>query len=168
MSKLLIAAAVAQTALLGLVAVKVAGLEARMEGLGAASRAVASAPQRASGAAFSAGPTAAELRAILRDEIAASKSSESGAPGKRMIEENPPAPQTIAPRAEGAGGGAPDPNAVGLVRAQLNAHIARGRMSGRDMDAFYDQMAELSPDDRRAMLRDLTSAMNSGKLDARM
>jgi glutamine synthetase len=164
MSKLLLAVAVAQTALLGLVAAKVVGLEARIEGLGAASRAFASTSDRAPAATVFAGPTTADLRTVIREEIAAAKTSISGAPRMSAIEACAPA-RRVEGRDED---GAADPNAVSLVRAQLNAHIARGRMSAKEMDAFYNQIAELSPEDRRFMLRDLTSAMNSGKLDARM
>ncbi|MBY0421871.1 MAG: hypothetical protein K2Q06_06170, partial [Parvularculaceae bacterium] len=156
MSNFLFAAVAAQTALLGLVVAKLASLEAHVAAQSAAAQALDAASTDASASLD--GPVAAELRAIVRGELAAAKSALADASARRDVATPVLIQAAPDPHGQSAAKVSATATSVGQVRAQLTSYIARGRMSGREMDAFYDQIAELSQDDRRAMLRELTTA----------
>ena len=54
------------------------------------------------------------------------------------------------------------------VRRELEGYIARGRMTSLEVEQFLTKAAELPAEQREQMIRKLTGAINSGKLDARL
>jgi hypothetical protein len=151
--------AVVQTAALAFLTHSILGLNARMEGLSqqadSQARLAAATPAAAADYPAGSGLSAAEIRAIIREEVLTS--SAGPAPAKSAAAPGQP------PSAPAAGTGAVR---VGDVRGQLQTYIARGRMTNADIDRFIAMASELSESERNQVLRELTAAVNSGRLEA--
>lgn len=161
MSRLLLGFSVIQTVALIFLAVKQVDSETRLAALQLTSGSVsASAPPAAySGANVAIDPS--DLRRIIREELAV-----IAKPGQPAGAIAAAASSRTAP--EAAATATPSVASAQQVRVKLASHISRGKMSAAEMDEFLATAAELPAEQRRQVMRELTNAMNSGRLDARM
>ena len=150
----------AQTVAIGILGYSVSELGAKTERLSrtAALDAAFSSAPTGEVAAPSAGLRLDDIRGIIREEIAQLGAQ---APG-----------QTKTPDARREPGAASfpaaAPGAASRVSQELDAHIARGRMTNIEIEKFLTKAAELPPAERERMMRKFQAAINSGKLDARL
>lgn len=93
-------------------------------------------------------PDAELFRRIVREELAA----------LRLGAAAPVANETKQPA---------DPRVVDAARRDLDRLISRRRVSSNDLDLYLDKIAELPEAERTQALRDLTKAMNDGRIEGR-
>jgi hypothetical protein len=158
----LIGLAAAQLVAVGMLALKIGALESRIEDAIAADAGAAGemraapSPTRAASQATTIG--AEEIRAILREELAAHANSEGSRDRTFAANEAPPTGASLAASPP------PDPAVASAVRAEFQSHLSRGRISKTDMATLQLNMAKLPPAERTQLLRELTKAMNDGRL----
>lgn len=93
-------------------------------------------------------PDAELFRRIVREELAALR------PGAAT----PDADEAKQP---------PDPRVVDAARRDFDRLISRRRVSSNDLDLYLDKIAELPEAERTKALRELTKAMNDGRIEGR-
>lgn len=152
--KILFALGAVQTAALLFVGFRLAAVEDKIDGRRIAEAATlaesrAAAPNCATIADVQAALAPAALRPAPR--VAALQSDAPRAPIAPMATVAPPSTVTVAE-----------------ARSDFARYLAQGKMSAAEVDDFHSKLAELSQEDRRVMLRELTGAMNAGRLDARL
>lgn len=155
MTKLLIGLSVVQLIVLGFLAMKVGDLQARVGSAEAEPSAPAAQSQiaAASPASTVAALGADDIRQIIREELA-------NAPATADLPQRQAAAPSAAPPADRA----PDPVVSRAVRADVQSYLARGRISRSEMAALQLKMATLPSAERTQILREMTKAMNDGRL----
>jgi len=103
-------------------------------------------------------PTEAQLRRIVREELAAATATmvaaQGSAPATRPVDA-PPAPAASAAE-------------VQRVNQLVDQYIQAGVISDSEMARLQDEIATLDPTARRAAMQRLVRALNSGALDGRL
>lgn len=99
---------------------------------------------------------AQEIRALIREEVAHSGRASPSRPTASAHPSKPPV-QNPTRAAD-----------VARLENQLNAYLARGDMSASEMAAFQSALEDLPAEERGKLLRQLTSAMHTGALDAQL
>lgn len=102
-------------------------------------------------------PDEAQLRAIVREELAAAGAAGTVAQAGRTP---PPAAGLQAPVSS--------PEQVEFVNRQMDGYIRAGAISDAEMARLQSDIATLDPAARRAALQKLVRAMNTGALDGRL
>jgi len=102
-------------------------------------------------------PDEDRLRQIIREELAAQLDRRSG-PAKQMDE-------VIASNSTDKAENQYQPE---LVAQQLEYHTSVGSISDMDMQKLQIEIAKLDEASRKEMLRKLTRALNSGRLEGRL
>lgn len=154
MSKILIGLSAAQLLVIAFLALRVADLDARLaEATPIDAPIVAASSLTAPSPGLSA-PGAEEIRAIIREELAAAPTRNAATSSAALP---PPAAPLAAPTSAAIA-------QVGAVDRDIDAFIARGRINPKEMASLQMKMAELPPAERTKMLRRLTKAMNEGRL----
>lgn len=144
----------AQTAAIAFVACSVTQIGAKTDRLARTVALDGALPAEAPVGAAADAASLTDIRTIVREEVARL--------GAQPLERPQEAPTTAAPASPAATAAARD-----KVRRELEAHIARGRMSNLEIERFLTEAAELPPAEREQMMRKFLAAINSGKLDAR-
>jgi len=163
--KLLVALAVIQTAALAFLGFQILGIDERADEIAGTAAAMRAEPAQSAGLAavsrpadpFGArGATADEIRQIVREEIAALRDANPAA--AYAATDDPPdvVVEADAQRLRES------------VRQDLDAYMRRGKIGEAEMADLQMKIAGLPAEQRREMLRELTKAMNSGGLDARL
>ena len=158
--KILISLSLFQTILLAVLGLRVLGIESRTDVIArAAQKPVATTMKTAQSAtdpAIITGPSADEIRAIIREEVAAI-SAQPATPTHRaaniQTEDKTQIAQTRRLKAD--------------VAQSLDYYIGRGAINEIEMANLQMKIARLPTDEQKAMLNRLTEAMNSGELDGR-
>lgn len=148
--------ALAQTLALVFLGYSVSDLGAKTDRLARVAALNAALPAAPAATTQFAAASPAEVRNIVREEIARL----GGQPAEIAQNQGAaqlPALTQAAPAAS-----------LGEVRRDLEAHIARGRMTSVEVEQFLTRAAELPPAERERMMRKFQAAINSGKLDARL
>ena len=157
-ARYLLPVAIAQTIAIVFLGYSVLDLTKRANALGANHLATAETPPAAPDYSL----TASEIRVIVREEVAALRAGPTGEPGAATAIEGAASAQVAVHPQQPA-----DPTYQGKVRQQLRTHISNGRMSNVEIDNFLGMVAELPEAERTQMLRELTAAINAGRLEAR-
>jgi hypothetical protein len=163
MSRLLIGLSIIQTLAIGVLAMRVTAVDARLH---SAEKAAATGPagiaaQQPSQQHFipadaviaeaaPATPDAELLRRIIREEFAMLR---LGAGGSVQLAQ----PAYVAP----------DPKRAAAARRDLDLYISRGKIEPKEMELYLDKIAELPAEERTQALRALTKAMNDGRIEGR-
>ena len=143
-----------QTILVAALFLKTSDLEKRLDAAAAPTPvAVEAAPAIAASPFDDAGLSEREIRAILRDELAALKSS---------LADNTPAPAPSPQRT------AATDRAYSDVQQELRRVIAKGAATESEMARLESRIAELPADQRQQALSQLSRAVSNGSLKARM
>lgn len=104
----------------------------------------------------------AQLRTILREEIAAALLSFSP---KAVSQQS----SVVASAASGGDQKTEDyQNELEVLEAELDYYITRGAISDREMSALQMQMARLDQSGRKQIMRKLVRSLNSGELSGRL
>lgn len=102
-------------------------------------------------------PDEAQLRLVIREELAAAAGSPGSVPGSHPA---------------GAGPGPTDPGdaqaRVELVNRKVDDYIRAGTISDSEMALLQSEIATLDPAARTAAMQKLVRSMNSGALDGRL
>ncbi len=60
-----------------------------------------------------------------------------------------------------------DPRVTDAARRNFDRLVSRGKVETKDLELYLDKIAELPPADRTKALRELTKAMNDGRIEGR-
>jgi hypothetical protein len=163
MSRLLIGLSIIQTLAIGVVAMRVMAIDARLndseDAVATGPGAIAAPPPSEQtfipanaviAEATPATPDTEMLRRIIREEFAMLRLG-AGATGAQSPVVDP----------------APDPKRAAAARRDLDRYISRGRIEPNEMELYLDKIAELPAAERTEALRALTKAMNDGRIEGR-
>ncbi|MCB2097532.1 MAG: hypothetical protein AB7F91_05990 [Parvularculaceae bacterium] len=161
MLKILAALSILQTLAIGFLAARAAEINDRLALAEAAISVAEAAPSRAASqpatapanaeipVAANAALDAQMLRRLLREEFAALRlSPQAGA--------SAPAPTAAIPA---------DPQKTAAIRKDFNRLLTLPRVETRDLDHFVELAAQLPEAERARALRDLSRAINDGRID---
>jgi hypothetical protein len=158
--RLLIALAIIQSVLLGVIGVKVMALDARTEKLARTPAAATFQPEattKSPTVAASGGLGAEDLRQVVREEIAVllqDKASQAA-----YVADN--APHAAISSAEVS-------NQKAAVARDIDLYMTQGRIDEVEMVELQEKIGRLPPAERHEMLSRLTKALNSGKLKGQL
>ena len=171
MTKLLIGLAAAQAVLLLLLGFRVLAIDARTNEI--ASSLAATEPQsqqritssRVSARAATSGPSAAEIRLIIREEIAALEAGGSKQASRHSASAQP---EGAANQETPSAASVDMRTLVAQAQQDLDYHIGQGKIGAADMAELQRKIVQLPPKYRKQMLSRLTRAVSTGELEGNM